>query len=179
MREAIESGKIGFPAADPLPNDNRDTHYFIIGDDAFPLRTWMMKPFSRRNMDHDERIFNYRLSRARRIAENAFGILPNRFAILLMTMYQCTETVEEIMLACCTLHNVMRMRYPHAQNAVLDQEDDNHQLIPGAWRDAANMHDMENIRGAYATTEAKKQRLYCKHYYNSAGGSVLWQDKMI
>ena len=118
-----------------------------------------------------ECIFNYRLS--------AFGILANRFAILLTTLHQRTEIVEEIMLACCTLHNMMRMRYPHAQNAVLDQEDDTHGLIPGAWRYAANMHDMENIKGAYATTEARKQRLYLQHYYNSAGGSVPWQEKMI
>jgi len=179
LREAIESGDIGFPAPDPLPHDDRDMPYFIIGDDAFPLRTWMMKPFSRRNMQHDERIFNYRLSRGRRIVENAFGILANRFSILLTTMRQRTETVEEIVLACCTLHNVMRTRYPHAQNAVLDQEDDNHEVIPGAWRDAANMHDMENIRGAYVTNEAKKQRLYLKHYYNSDVGSVPWQEQMI
>jgi hypothetical protein len=179
LREAIETGDIGFPAPDPLPNDDRDMPYFIIGDDAFPLRRWMMKPFSRRNMQHDERIFNYRLSRARRIVENAFGILANRFSILLTTMRQRTETVEEIVLACCTLHNVMRTRYPHAQNAVLDQEDDNHEVVPGAWRAAANMHDMENIRGGNATSEAKRQRLYLKHYYNSGAGSVAWQEQMI
>ena len=107
LREAIESGGIGFPAADPLPNDNRDMPYFIIGDDAFPLRTWMMKPFSRRNMDHNE----HRLSRARRIVENVFDILANQFAILLTTLHQCTETVEEIVLAYCT-QNIFTKKAP-------------------------------------------------------------------
>ena len=64
--------------------------YFIIGDDTFPLKTWMMKPFSKRNMVHEERIFNYILLRARCIVENAFGILANIFAILLMTVCQST-----------------------------------------------------------------------------------------
>ena len=63
MKEIIENGTIGFPAADPLPNDDRSMPYFIIGDDVFPLRTWLMKPFSRRSLPDAKRIFNYRLSR--------------------------------------------------------------------------------------------------------------------
>ena len=96
--------------------------YFIIGDDAFTLRTWLMKPFSRCNMTNEERIFNYRLSQVRRTVENAFGILANRFAALLTTLTQQPDTVASIILA-SVCHNLMRMRYPALQNAVLDQED--------------------------------------------------------
>ena len=45
MKEVIENCTIGFPAADPLPNDDKPMSYFIIGDYAFPLGTWLMKPF--------------------------------------------------------------------------------------------------------------------------------------
>lgn len=34
--------------------------YFLVGDDAFALRTWMMKPFSKRNLSPEERVFNNR-----------------------------------------------------------------------------------------------------------------------
>ena len=47
----------------------------IVGDNAFGINKHLMNPFSIRNMEHHERIFNYRLSRARRCVENAFGIL--------------------------------------------------------------------------------------------------------
>ncbi|MCM8858028.1 MAG: transposase family protein [Candidatus Thiodiazotropha sp.] len=180
LKETIENGSIGFPAADPLPQDDRPMPYFIIADDAFPLRTWLMKPFSRRNLTNQERIFNYRLSRSRRIVENAFGILGNRFGCLLTTMQQTPKAAETIVLGCCCLHNIMRIRYPAFQNAALDQEADNHQVCPGAWRDGENMHDMDNIVGGNRTTRAAKaQRLYLTHYYNSSIGAVPWQSNMI
>lgn len=78
LRQSIEAGTAGIPAAEPLPGQEEDMPYFLVGDDAFPLRRWLMKPYPHRGMSKEERIFNYRLSRARRIVENAFGILANR-----------------------------------------------------------------------------------------------------
>ena len=110
----IVDDTLDVPDAEPLPGDDRDMPYFLIGDDAFSLRTWLMKPFSARGLPDEERIFNYRLSRARRVVENVFGIMANRFGCLLTTMSQNPETVTSIVLACCMLHNIMRLRYPGA-----------------------------------------------------------------
>jgi hypothetical protein len=41
-----------------------------------------MNSFAIRNMEHHERIFNYRLSRARLVVENVFGILAHKFRVL-------------------------------------------------------------------------------------------------
>lgn len=35
---------LDFSDPHPLPDDDNDIPYFLVGDDAFPLRTWMMKP---------------------------------------------------------------------------------------------------------------------------------------
>ena len=60
LKAAIEAGLLDIPDAEPLPNDDRPVQYFIVGDDAFALKTWMIKPFSIRNLTNAERIFNYR-----------------------------------------------------------------------------------------------------------------------
>jgi hypothetical protein len=48
--EALENGL--------LPNNG-----VIVGDDAFPLKTYLMKPYPVVNLAYDEKIYNYRLSR--------------------------------------------------------------------------------------------------------------------
>lgn len=66
---ALEQGLLGFPDPHLLPGNDNDIPYFLVGDDAIPLRTWIMKPYSSRGLTHEERVFNYRLSRARRVVE--------------------------------------------------------------------------------------------------------------
>ena len=180
LHDCIEEGSIGFPEADELPGDDKKTPYFILGDDIFALRRYLMKPFTIRRMNKKERIYNYRISRGRRVVENAFGILAQRWQILLTTMQHAPENVRLIVEACICLHNLMRIRYPTLQNGLLDTEGENHEVIPGAWREAGLMHELKKIKGTNRdSTLAKRQRHYLMHYFNSSAGSVPWQDVMI
>uniref|UniRef100_A0A8B9HI78 DDE Tnp4 domain-containing protein n=1 Tax=Astyanax mexicanus TaxID=7994 RepID=A0A8B9HI78_ASTMX len=157
LQAGLENGDLlGWPHPDPLPNDTQDVPYILLGDDAFSLRTHMMKPYGAKNLTREERIFNYRLSRGRRVVENAFGILANRFQVLLTTMSHHPENVRLIVKACILLHNVMRTRYPVTQNRLVDNQG------------APNR----------ASKDGKKQRNLIKQWINSPAGSVPWQDRM-
>lgn len=61
-------------------------------------------------MTREQRIFNYRLSRVRRVVENAFGILSNRFRVLPNVNSLSPEKVCTITQACCVLHNFLRVK---------------------------------------------------------------------
>jgi hypothetical protein len=66
-----------------------------------------------------------RLSRARRVVENAFGILAHKFRVLLRTMNQKPETCRKIIITCEILHNLIRLRYRATHNNLMDLEDHN------------------------------------------------------
>ena len=51
----------------------------ILGDSAFPFRSWLMKPYTNTVLSPQERYFNYRLSRARMVTEGAYGRLKGRW----------------------------------------------------------------------------------------------------
>ena len=68
----------------------------------------MMKPFPQRNLTTEKQVFNYQLSRMRRISENGFGILANKWRVFRRSFSLELEKVKVITLAPITLHNWLR-----------------------------------------------------------------------
>ena len=77
----------------------------IVGDSAFPLCTWLMKPFTNAILSPEQRNFNYRLSRARMVTEGAYGQLKGRWRVLLRKCESSRDQVRTATLACVVLHN--------------------------------------------------------------------------
>ncbi|XP_070404671.1 uncharacterized protein [Nothobranchius furzeri] len=77
--KGMENGTLQVPASATLPGAAHlgAVPFAMVGDAAFPLKTYLMRPYPGKYLSHEKRIFNYRLSRARMVVENAFGILAS------------------------------------------------------------------------------------------------------
>ena len=81
----------------------------IVGDSAFPLRSWLMKAFTNAVLTPQQRYFNYRLSRARMVTEAAYGHLKGRWRVLLRKSETSRDQARITTLACMVLHNICIM----------------------------------------------------------------------
>ncbi|XP_069593340.1 uncharacterized protein [Ranitomeya imitator] len=96
------------PAPRPLPGSIHPVPFVMVSDEAFALTTNLLRPYPRRGLDARRRIFNYRLSRARRYVECTFGIMSSQWRIFHTPIQLDTDTVDTVIKACCVLHNYAR-----------------------------------------------------------------------
>ena len=81
--------------------------FVILGDEAYPLKTYLMKPFARKDSSTEERVFNYSLSRGRRCVACAFGIRTAKWRLLNKTIETKVNNAERIVRCICLLHNMI------------------------------------------------------------------------
>lgn len=67
----------------PLPLREMDSPYVIVANNAFALSAEnVLKPYPHQDLTLEQRVCNYRFSRAHRIVENVVGILANQWGFL-------------------------------------------------------------------------------------------------
>lgn len=115
---------LNLPRNSSLPGRTKKVPYSIVADNAFALREHLLNPYSRRKLSTAETVYNYRLSRARRIIENIFGIASARFRVLKRAMEHKPENVAKIVSAVCILHNfcIEKSQQLYAPVGFLDSE---------------------------------------------------------
>lgn len=140
-----------------------------------------MKPYSRRNMSREERTYNYRLSRARRVVENTFGILVSKFRVFEKPIPLKLETVDKVVLACCSLHNWLRRTNPtYISTGLIDYEDENHRTFHGSWRNNSPLGFRDLPRDVCRNPQRQAQQIRDKYRdYFSNEGAVPWQDRLL
>ena len=112
----LKKERLDIPAAKNLPGTSIIAPHVFVTDDALPLWTSIMKPYPR-GCDYSMKVFNYRLSRARNVVENAFGILVARWRIFSKPVCVQTENCKQLVMTCILLHNFLhrqdRATAPH------------------------------------------------------------------
>ncbi|XP_050065232.1 uncharacterized protein LOC126554189, partial [Aphis gossypii] len=108
FHQRLENGTLKLPIERKLNNSDILAPYVFVGDEAFPLRNYLMRPFPRKQAQETKKsYYNYRLSRARMTVECAFGIAFSKFRILLKAIETKVENADHIVKAVCILHNVI------------------------------------------------------------------------
>ena len=107
-KKGVTSNSLNLPSPTYLRGNSAfKVNYHIVADDAFLLSKNLMKPYPHRHLEREKRIFNYRLSRARRVVGNAFGILAHRLRVFLITIKMCPDKLTYVIFAACCLHNYL------------------------------------------------------------------------
>ncbi|GBN27803.1 Protein ALP1-like, partial [Araneus ventricosus] len=181
LKLALDRNTVNIPEADNLPLTTTKVPYVIVADDAFPLSLNLMKPYPGRGLNDEERIFNYRLSRARRVSENAFGILAARFQIFKQRILTSPMNATKIVMACCALHNFLIFRNPalYIPASSIDTElIENREIQRGNWRDSASEAFVPLVKRKSKPGQLAKdvRQKFCK-FFNETG-AVSWQADM-
>ena len=189
MGNAILQNNLNIPDPDKTGTSNSTFPYVFVADDAFPLKENIMKPFPREIIQIEERIYNYRLSRVRRIIENTFGILAARFRIFRRCIIARESVVINVTKATVALHNyLMKGRFESTNCSYcppnfVDRDTPNG-IAGGDWRNevhgyAGISHLNRQVGSNNYTRDAKQIRLRFRDFFNSPEGQVPWQNEMV
>ena len=135
--KCLKKKKLGIPPSKQLPNDIKETHvpHVLLGDEAFPLRCDLMRPFARNALTNERCIFNYRLSRARKVVEIAFGILANQWRIFHRCIQLNPDNVTTVVKATVLLHNILTV----PADKVCTEVTDRGEIFDDAFQDLTNV----------------------------------------
>lgn len=183
FKKCLDDNTMHLPRPSPLPGRNTCTPFVFVADDAFPLSNNVMKPFpGAQDKGSPKRVFNYRLSRARRVAENAFGIICSVFRVLRKPMILEPQVAQQVTLAILFLHNFLRngaSRAIYNPVGMLDTDciatNESH---PGLWRQAPATGGLLNIprMPRRSSVDAQSVRNDFVEYFVSPEGKVAFQE---
>jgi hypothetical protein len=159
-----------FPEDSAVEGMDQRVPYLFVVDDAYPLCWNMMKLYSSAHLTLEEHIFNGRLSRARRCVKCSFGILANKWRVLLKEIETSITNACETVKCVTVLHNI-----------VIDKEGIDPRLM-------CQVQEKVDLRGSCgklktgrkfnrSAADAMNLRDSLCEYFQSDEGFVLWQEQ--
>lgn len=160
----LETNTLNIPGVKELPGTRDRLPHVIVGDEAFPLKLYLMRPYPGTQLDdQSKKVYCYRHSRARRVVENAFGILCQKFRLYYRKICLSPEHIDNVILATCVLHNFLR---------------DDRVLLENENTGEIKLQDLPRIGGNFGNDGIQIRDKF-KDYFNSPQGSLAWQNDMV
>lgn len=127
-----------------------------------------------------KRRYNYRLSRARRVIENAFGILSSRWRFLYVPVDASQEKMTCMVYAACILHNLLLSAKDddYAPPGYGDVRQADGEVVQGLWR--ANNQQLPGagpLPGQNWAVAGTNTRLKYVRWFSNQGVRQ-WQDRL-
>ena len=104
IAKLLDDDKLGVSKPQKIPGSDRVAPFVLLGNDTFGLK---------RGLTDKKSVYNYRHCRARRISENLFGIISNRWHVLRAPILLPPESVKNVVMAILVLHNYLRQSSSH------------------------------------------------------------------
>lgn len=164
MGQHINGNTFKIPPPKALPGTDAVVPHVIVADGGFALHDNVMKSYPRKAAitDRSKLIYNFRHSHARRVSENAFGILSSIFRIFYTPIFCSKDHINNITMAGCILYNLLRNEVQAFKCDGRPTEN----LLPLAPNTLRSTEERYAIRNAF------------KDYFNGVGAND-WQDDHI
>jgi len=167
LGRCLESRTLNLPSPKPLPltDNNENFPFYFVADEAFPLKNNIMRPYPKRILDMKKRIFNFRLSRARKSVECAFGMLVSKFRLFEGPICCKEETINSVIRSACVLHNFIRVHqgiYSRPQMFLNESSANNREL-------------QVQPQQTRATSQAQQLREKLCDYFMTPAGAISYQ----
>lgn len=159
----MQNNELDIPNGKPLVSNGKTEPLVLIGDEGFALSYNLLRPYARRNLCEKKKVFNFRLSSARRSVECTFGILTNKWRVFHRPLNVSIDFAVDIVKACCILHNFVRQRDGYKYD---------HTLTCEGLYDVGVCHDRSS-RSVNTTREE------FANFFMSPEGQVPWQWERI
>ena len=144
----------------------------------------MMRPFPGKLLLQQKRIFDFRLSRAWRIVENAFGIPAACFWVFCRPLMVSIENTETVVKGAVVLYNFLcqETATQYLTLKSVNHEDYRGHVSPGEW--CQNANDGQQLQslarsGCKSCAQAVQMRDLFAQYFSSEVGKVAWQTEIV
>nr|CAH7753453.1 unnamed protein product [Callosobruchus chinensis] len=156
----LENKCLNIPKPTLVPGIEHPLPFAFVRDEAFGLSPHLLRPYSGKQLASNKRVFNYRLSRARRYIECTFGIMSNKWRILHRPMDVDINFAVDIIKCLCILHNFVRKRDGYRFEDTLT---------------VVGLEDAGNGDNININRSLNRYRDALANYFVSSSGEVPWQ----